>query len=72
VPTIVASDDGDLLGVPCYVMTRVPGLVIRDRLPAGFATGRAGRQALGYALADCLAEQRATPRLPTCPRGLNS
>jgi aminoglycoside phosphotransferase (APT) family kinase protein len=56
VPAIVASDDGGLLGVPCYVMTRVPGLVIRDRLPAGFAAGEAGRRALGYALADCLAE----------------
>src|ERR1700734_3482751 len=33
VPAIVAYDDGDLLGVPSYVMTRVPGLVIRDRLP---------------------------------------
>jgi aminoglycoside phosphotransferase (APT) family kinase protein len=56
VPAIVACDDGDLLGVPCYVMTRVPGLVIRDRLPAVFAAGHADRQALGYALADCLAE----------------
>jgi aminoglycoside phosphotransferase (APT) family kinase protein len=59
VPAVVADDDGDLLGVPCYVMTRVPGLVIRDRLPAGFAAGQAGRQALGYALADCLAELHA-------------
>ena len=59
VPAIVAYDDGDLLGVPCYVMTRVPGLVIRDRLPAAFATGHAGRRALGYALADCLAELHA-------------
>jgi aminoglycoside phosphotransferase (APT) family kinase protein len=56
VPAIVAYDDGDLLGVPCYVMTRVPGLVIRDQLPAAFAAGHAGRQALGYALTDCLAE----------------
>ena len=59
VPAIVAYDDGDLLGVPCYVMTRAPGLVIRDRLPAAFATGHAGRRALGYALADCLAELHA-------------
>jgi aminoglycoside phosphotransferase (APT) family kinase protein len=59
VPAIVAYDDGNLLGVPCYVMTRVPGLVIRDRLPAGFATGPAGRRALAYALADCLAELHA-------------
>jgi aminoglycoside phosphotransferase (APT) family kinase protein len=59
VPAIVAYDDGDLLGVPCYVMARVPGLVIRDRLPAAFATGHAERQALGYALADCLADLHA-------------
>jgi aminoglycoside phosphotransferase (APT) family kinase protein len=56
VPAIVVYDVGDLLGVPCYVMTRVPGLVIRDQLPAGFATETAERQALGYALADCMAE----------------
>jgi aminoglycoside phosphotransferase (APT) family kinase protein len=59
VPAIVAYDDGDLLGVPCYVMTRVPGLVIRDRLPAAFAAGPAERRALGYALTDCLAELHA-------------
>src|SRR5580692_13118077 len=59
VPAIVAHDDGDLLGVPCYVMTRVPGLVIRDRLPAAFAASPAERRALGYALTDCLAELHA-------------
>jgi aminoglycoside phosphotransferase (APT) family kinase protein len=59
VPAIVTDDDGGLLGVPCYVMTRVPGLVIRDQLPAAFATGHAERQALGYALVDCLAELHA-------------
>jgi aminoglycoside phosphotransferase (APT) family kinase protein len=59
VPAIVAYDEGGLLGVPCYVMTRVPGLVIRDRLPAGFAPGHDERQALGNALADCLAELHA-------------
>jgi aminoglycoside phosphotransferase (APT) family kinase protein len=59
VPAVVACDDGDLLGVPCYVMTRVPGLVIRDRLPAAFSARQEERQALGYALADCLAELHA-------------
>jgi aminoglycoside phosphotransferase (APT) family kinase protein len=59
VPAVVAYDDGNLLGVPCYVMARVPGLVIRDRLPAGFASGHAERLALGYALTDCLAELHA-------------
>jgi len=55
VPAIVLADDGELLGVPCYVMAKVPGLVIRDELPDGFASTHAERQALGYALADCLA-----------------
>jgi aminoglycoside phosphotransferase (APT) family kinase protein len=59
VPAIVLSDDGDLLGVPCYVMTRVAGLVIRDRLPAGFADGHAERAELGNVLGDCLAELHA-------------
>jgi aminoglycoside phosphotransferase (APT) family kinase protein len=59
VPAIVVYDDGDLLGVPSYVMTRVRGLVIRDRLPAGFASEQAERAALGYALIDCLAELHA-------------
>lgn len=59
VPAIVAYDDGGLLGVPCYVMARVPGLVIRNQLPTGFAAGQAERRALGYALADCLAELHA-------------
>jgi aminoglycoside phosphotransferase (APT) family kinase protein len=49
------SDDGDLLGVPFYVMAKVPGLVIRDVMPDGFASTHAEREALGYALADCLA-----------------
>jgi aminoglycoside phosphotransferase (APT) family kinase protein len=46
VPAIVFSDDGDVLGVPCYVMTRVDGLVIRDRLPAGLADGLAELHAI--------------------------
>src|ERR1700722_4976606 len=59
VPAVVAADDGGLLGVPCYVMTRGPGLVIRDGLPAGFPAGPAERQSLGYALVDCLAALHA-------------
>jgi aminoglycoside phosphotransferase (APT) family kinase protein len=55
VPAIMLSDDGGLLGVPFYVMAKVPGLVIRDVLPDGFASTYAEREALGYALADCLA-----------------
>jgi aminoglycoside phosphotransferase (APT) family kinase protein len=59
VPAIVAHDDGDLLGVPCYVMACVPGLVIRDQLPPAFLARQGERQALGYALADCLADLHA-------------
>jgi aminoglycoside phosphotransferase (APT) family kinase protein len=57
VPGIVLDDDGGLLGVPCYVMTKVDGLVIRgDTLPPGFAESPKRRQSLGRKLADCLAE----------------
>jgi aminoglycoside phosphotransferase (APT) family kinase protein len=55
VPAIILSDAGALLGVPFYIMAKVPGLVIRDVMPEGFATAHAEREALGYALADCLA-----------------
>lgn len=56
VPAVVLHDDGDLLGVPCYVMAKVDGLVLRgSALPAGFAAVGAERRALGNALADCLA-----------------
>src|ERR1700728_3478647 len=38
VPSIVFYDDGDLLGVPCYVMVKVDGFVLRgSALPVGFA-----------------------------------
>src|SRR5262249_17935588 len=59
VPAIVLFEDGDLLGVPFYVMAKVPGFVIRDVLPEGFASTQAERQALGYGLADCLAALHA-------------
>ncbi len=59
VPAIVGYDDGDLLGVPCYVMAKVPGLIITDQLPAGFAAAPAEREALAHALADCLADLHA-------------
>ena len=60
VPEVILYDGGDLLGVPCYVMTKVDGLVLRgSALPAGFAATGAERTALGHALADCLAELHA-------------
>lgn len=60
VPEIVLSDaDGELLGVPCYVMARVEGRVIRDAVPAGYAVTAAERQALADALVDTLAALHA-------------
>lgn len=56
VPRVVLHDGGHLLGVPCYVMTKVPGHVIRDELPAGYAAGMADRTALADALVDVLVD----------------
>lgn len=56
VPEVVLYDEsGEVIGVPCYVMADVPGHVIRDQLPAGFATTPAERERLAGALVDTLA-----------------
>ncbi|WP_185995910.1 phosphotransferase family protein [Nocardioides campestrisoli] len=57
VPTarIVLADPGDLIGIQCYVMERVPGHIVRDRLPDGYATTEAERRALGLGFIDILA-----------------
>lgn len=54
VPPIVLIDDGDLVGVPCYVMHRVEGHVIRDHLPPAYAADPPGKAALTDALVDTL------------------
>ncbi|WP_340537941.1 phosphotransferase family protein [Nocardioides sp. GXZ039] len=56
VPRIVLTDDGELLGVPFYVMERVEGHIIRDELPAGYASTEEERRRLGLALVDTLAD----------------
>jgi aminoglycoside phosphotransferase (APT) family kinase protein len=56
VARIVFSDDGALIGSPCYVMERVPGHVIRDRLPRGYADSADQRATLAFALVDVLAD----------------
>lgn len=53
VPRIVLEDEGELIGAPFYVMTKVDGLVIRDAVPPGFA--REDRRRLGEGLVDMLA-----------------
>ncbi|MDA0636158.1 phosphotransferase, partial [Nonomuraea sp. MCN248] len=52
VPRVVLADQGDLIGVPFYVMEKVPGHVVRDRLPDGWARTPGERRAMAFALAD--------------------
>jgi aminoglycoside phosphotransferase (APT) family kinase protein len=59
VARIVLADGGDLIGVPCYVMEKVPGHVIRSKLPAGYAESSASRERLAFAFADTLAALHA-------------
>lgn len=57
VPTagIVLADAGDLIGIQCYVMKKVPGHIIRNRMPDGFATVEEERRALGTGFIETLA-----------------
>jgi len=59
VADILLVDDGDLLGVPCYVMEKVAGHVVRDTLPAGYADDEASRRAVAHAFVDTLADLHA-------------
>ena len=59
VPAIVLSDDCDLLGLPCYVMERVAGDVVRDTLPDTYASAES-RQALGHGFVETLARIHTT------------
>jgi aminoglycoside phosphotransferase (APT) family kinase protein len=59
VAEVVLADSGDLLGVPCYVMSRIPGHVVRGELPMGFASSAQERQALSFAFVDTLAALHA-------------
>lgn len=61
VPAIVLVDaDGDDFGDPYYVMEKVPGHVIRDELPAGYADSDADKEAMADAMADALAALHLT------------
>ena len=44
VARIVLADEGDLIGIRCYVMDKVPGHVIRGELPEGFAESEGGAE----------------------------
>src|ERR1700761_4074931 len=56
VPEIVLADSGgEIVGVPCYVMKKVDGHIIRGALPAGYAAADADRAAIADVLIDTLA-----------------
>ncbi|TQS43926.1 phosphotransferase family protein [Cryptosporangium phraense] len=48
--------DESVLGAPFYVMDRVPGYVVTDTLPAGYAERPEEREAIGHAVIDVLAD----------------
>ena len=58
VARIVLADEGELIGVRCYVMDKVEGHIIRGSLPAPFA-GPAACRSLSFAFADTLAALHA-------------
>jgi aminoglycoside phosphotransferase (APT) family kinase protein len=56
VPTVVFEDEGGILGVPFYVMAKVPGHVVSGALLDGYATTAGERVAMSYRLVDTLAD----------------
>lgn len=50
---LLACDDPAIIGAPFYVMERVPGIVIHERLPA-YGSDSAGQRAISRALVDTL------------------
>ena len=56
---ILFCDNAGVIGAPFYLMERVPGVVIRAKLPPAFAADEAARAALGETLIDALADLHA-------------
>lgn len=54
---VLACEDADVIGAPFYLMERIHGVVIRDRLPDG--CGEPERRRIGEELVDALAEVHA-------------
>jgi len=54
--TFAMCTDDDVLGAPFYVMERVHGHIVREKLPDGYADEPAQRRAIGEGLIDVLAE----------------
>jgi aminoglycoside phosphotransferase (APT) family kinase protein len=56
---LLLCTDADVLGAPFYVMSRVPGVVVRAAFPDGYASEPAERIAIAEALVDVLADLHA-------------
>jgi aminoglycoside phosphotransferase (APT) family kinase protein len=57
VPEIIMQEQtSQVIGAPFYVMAKVPGHVIRDELPEGYAETEQERRGIAEALIDTLAE----------------
>lgn len=59
VARIVLHDEGDLIGIGCYVMEKVPGHIIRGELPQGYAETHAEREQMALTFVDTLAALHA-------------
>ena len=74
VPGVIAAcADIDVIGVPFYLMERVDGVVIRDKLPEWLADDEhhyPGRHALGLDVVDALAELHSAPYEPLVAAGI--
>jgi len=53
--TRLLCTDESVLGAPFYVMDRVSGHIVRERIPDGYADQREQRRAIGFGLVDVLA-----------------
>ena len=57
--TLALCTDETVLGAPFYVMERVLGHIVRERLPEGYAETPDQRRAIAFALVDVLADLHA-------------
>jgi aminoglycoside phosphotransferase (APT) family kinase protein len=57
--TLALCEDEAVIGAPFYLMDRVLGHVVRDTMPAGYATDPGERREIGDGLMDVLAELHA-------------
>jgi aminoglycoside phosphotransferase (APT) family kinase protein len=60
-PVHLLCTDTEVVGAPFYVMDRVDGLVIRDRVPEGYATGADDRSGITDTLVETLVAIHAVP-----------